>query len=88
MAARHAEEEEMKTCFYCKGPLRRRRIEHMYEWGGARYLIRNVAAEVCAQCGEVYLAPKTLDAIDRVVERKKPDGYVSVAVYNLKTSAA
>jgi len=24
----------MKTCYYCKGPLRRRRIEHMHEWGG------------------------------------------------------
>ncbi len=23
----------MKTCHYCKGPLRRRRIEHMHSWG-------------------------------------------------------
>lgn len=78
----------MKTCFYCKGPLQKRRIEHMHEWSGERVLLRNVAAEVCTQCGEVFLAPKTLDAIDAVVGRKKPDGHVSVAVYDLKTRAA
>lgn len=72
----------MKTCFYCKGPLRRRRIEHMHEWSGRPVLIRNVAAEVCTQCGEVYLVPKTLDAID-AVGRKEPDGHVSVSVYDL-----
>jgi YgiT-type zinc finger domain-containing protein len=83
-----SEGKEMKTCFYCKGPLRKRRIEHMHEWGGERYLIRNVSAEVCVQCGEVYLAPQTLKQIDALVGHKKPDGHASVAVYDLKPRAA
>jgi hypothetical protein len=33
--------EAMKTCYWCKGPLKRQRIEHMHEWAGQRFLIRN-----------------------------------------------
>jgi len=78
----------MKSCYFCRGPLERRRIEHMHEWGGHRYLIRNVAAEVCRQCGEVFLAPATLRAIDRVVKQRKPDAHIAIAVFELKTHAA
>jgi YgiT-type zinc finger domain-containing protein len=78
----------MKTCYFCKGPLRVRRIEHMHEWGGERFLIRNVRAEVCSQCGEVFLAPATLKEIDRLVTKDRPKEHVSVAVFNLKSRAA
>jgi len=78
----------MKTCFFCKGPLRVRRIEHMHEWGGQRFLIQNVRAEVCGQCGEVFLPPATLKAIDRVVSEGRPKKHVSVAVFDLKSRAA
>ena len=78
----------MKTCYYCKGPLRRRRIEHMHEWGGERSLIKNVQAEVCDQCGEAFLAPATLKEIDRLVSNGRPKGHVSVAVFELKSRAA
>jgi YgiT-type zinc finger domain-containing protein len=78
----------MKTCYYCKGPLRRRRIEHMHEWGGERFLIKNVQAEVCGQCGETYLAPGTLHEIDKVVAKGRPKEHVSVAVFELKSRAA
>lgn len=48
----------MSDCRFCGGPLRRRRIEHMHEWGGQRVLIR------------------------------KPDGHVSIAVFQMKSRAA
>lgn len=78
----------MKTCYYCKGPLRRRRIEHMHHWDGQRFLIRNVQAEVCVQCGEAFLSPPTLKEIDRLVARGHPQGQVSVPVYEMKPRAA
>lgn len=78
----------MKTCHLCGGPLRRRRIEHMHERGGQRFLIRNLSAEVCAQCGEAFLAPATLRAVDQLVAVKKPDGHISIAVYEMKSRAA
>jgi YgiT-type zinc finger domain-containing protein len=78
----------MKTCYYCKGPLRRRRIEHMHSWRGQHFLIKNVGAEVCVQCGEAFLAPATLKEIDRVVNRERPQSHLKVAVYALKSRAA
>jgi YgiT-type zinc finger domain-containing protein len=78
----------MKTCYFCKAPLRVRRIEHMPEWGGERFLLRNVRAEVCGQCGEVFLGPQTLREIDRVVSRGRPSKHVTVAVFDLKSRAA
>ena len=78
----------MKTCYFCKGPLRVRRIEHMHEWGSERFLIRNVRAEVCSQCGEVFLAPATLKEIGRLVTKGLPKKHVSVAVFDLKSRAA
>ena len=78
----------MKTCYFCKGPLRVRRIEHMHEWGGERYLIRNVRAEVCGQCGEVFLGAATLKEIDRVVAKGRPKTHVAVAVFDLRSRAA
>ncbi len=78
----------MKTCYYCKGPLRRRRIEHMHRWRGRHFLIKNVRAEVCDQCGEAFLAPTTLTEIDRLVAQDHPTGRLSVAVFEMKSRAA
>jgi len=74
----------MQECFYCKGRVEQRRIEHVHQWGGKLYLFRNVPAEVCRQCGEVYFGPETLDAIDNVVlSEVKPGEHVSVPVFSL-----
>jgi len=63
----------MKICYYCKGPLCRRTIQHMHHWGGRHFLVKNVRAEVCGQCGEVFLSPATLKAIDRLVGTEFPN---------------
>ncbi len=43
----------------------------MQHWlGGRLYLVENVIAEVCPQCGERYYYAKTLDAIDTMLRRK------------------
>jgi len=60
----------------------------MHEWRGRYYRIKNVPAEVCGQCGEVFLAPPTLKKIDRLVSKEPPDSEVTVAVYALKPRAA
>jgi len=78
----------MKTCFVCRGPLRVRHIDHVHEWGGERFLIRNVRGEVCRQCGEVFLAPATLKAIDGLVRTGRPTEHVPLAVFDLKSRAA
>ncbi len=55
----------MKSCPFCKAPLKRKIIEHVHRWGGHWYLFKNVRAEVCGQCGETFLRPTVLRLMDR-----------------------
>ena len=74
----------MKKCLHCKGPVEQRRIEHVHNWKGHLYMFRNVPAEVCIQCGEVFFAPQSLKAMDDVTDHdRKPDEHHSVPVYSL-----
>jgi YgiT-type zinc finger domain-containing protein len=36
---------------------------------GRLYIVENVEADVCTQCGERYFHAKVLDKIDRLLER-------------------
>ena len=55
----------MKSCPFCKAPLKRKTIEHIHRWGRRLYLFKNVQAEVCGQCGETFLKPTVLQLMDR-----------------------
>ena len=75
---------EMKQCPFCKGRIALRRIEHVHRWQGNIYILRNVPAEVCTQCGEVFFAPKELSTMDDVVMRgREPEEHLSIPVYTL-----
>lgn len=74
----------MKKCPFCKGPIEERRVEHVHRWKGELYLLRNVPAEVCTQCGEVFFGPDALKSMDEVVTSKiQPDEHRSVPVFSL-----
>ncbi len=45
-------------------------MEHWLK--GKLYIVENVEAEVCTQCGERYFHATTLDAIDRFLESDHP----------------
>ena len=75
----------MNQCVMCKGPLEDRRVEHVHQWKGQLYLLKNVPAQVCVQCGETYFGPGALEQMDRIVEdRPEPEGQISVPVYSLR----
>ncbi len=49
------------------------------------YVIRNVPAKVCEQCGEKYFSSKIYGIIDKLLkERSKPDDTMIVPVLSLK----
>jgi len=74
----------VQQCPFCKGPVKKKRIEHVHRWKGSLYILRNVPVEVCAQCGEVFFAPDALKAMDRIVMRKRqPEEHLSVPVFSL-----
>lgn len=55
----------MNECMICHGKIEERRVTWMHEYEGRWYLIENLPALVCRQCGETYYTP---EAHDRVVE--------------------
>ena len=55
----------MSECMYCKGDLEERLVARVQEYQGQWYLIENLPALVCGQCGETFYTPQ---AHDRVVD--------------------
>ncbi len=52
------------------------------------YIFNRVPAEVCQQCGEVYLAPAVLEKMDRVtLGEVVPDSTESIPVYGFEKVA-
>ena len=52
-------------CEFCGGETSKRKVSKQHWLLGRLYLVENVEAEVCGECGERYYHAKTLDAIDR-----------------------
>ena len=46
------------------------RKQHWFK--GRLYIVENVAAEVCTECGERYFHATTLDKIDRMISQDHP----------------
>jgi YgiT-type zinc finger domain-containing protein len=57
-------------CEFCGGQTIKKNVRKHHWLNGQLYIIENVAAEVCSECGERYFHAKTLDAIDRLLEGK------------------
>jgi YgiT-type zinc finger domain-containing protein len=53
------------TCEFCGGRTRTKRVKRQHWLRGKLYIIENVKAEVCTECGERYFHATTLDEIDR-----------------------
>ena len=74
----------MTICPCCKGPIEQRRVEHVHRWDGELYILRNVPADVCTQCDEVFFGPDALKSMDDVVTKNaQPEGHRSVPVFSL-----
>jgi len=55
-------------CEFCGGNTAKKTVKKQHWLKGKLYIIENVEAEVCNQCGERYFHAKTLDAINRLLE--------------------
>lgn len=58
------------TCEFCGGKTAKKKVRKPHWLRGRLYLVENVEAEVCNECGERYFHAKTLDAIDTFLEGK------------------
>ena len=57
----------MKTCRICRGSIEPRKIQHKASRNGDFVLVKDLSAEVCGQCGEVYLTPAASRRIDEAL---------------------
>jgi YgiT-type zinc finger domain-containing protein len=51
-------------CEFCGGPTTKRKVTRQHWLQGRLYILENVDAEVCDECGERYFHATTLDKID------------------------
>lgn len=81
------ERKNMKTCYFCKGTVRPQKIEYVYRWKGKIYLFEGVKAEVCKQCGEFFLPPKSLQYMEGAIQRpSKARREIKVPVFSVPRS--
>ena len=52
-------------CEFCSGETRKKKVKRQHWFQGQLYIVENVEAEVCKECGERYFHATTLDNIDR-----------------------
>jgi len=77
----------MMKCPFCGGELEGRVITHPQSYQGKVYILENVPAEVCSQCGEVLLRPKVLEKMQQLVwSGVAPRRTTQVPVYDLAES--
>lgn len=75
-------------CAVCGGNLRRKAITHE-AWRKAHLrLVRNVPAQVCTRCGEVWLKETTLRAVDRLLRTGQPVRTLETPVYDFALTDA
>ncbi len=55
-------------CAFCDGDTAIRRVRKQHWHKGKLYIVENVEAEVCQECGERYYHARTLDGIDAMLD--------------------
>jgi len=55
-------------CEFCDGETALRKVRKQHGHKGRLYIVENVEAEVCRECGERYFHARTLDTIDAIIE--------------------
>ena len=80
------EDTPVTTCLFCNAPVEERLGEHILRWEGEIYILRNVPADVCVQCGQIFFGPDALKAMDAVavaLAKREPDERMAIPVYSL-----
>jgi len=72
-------------CEFCGGTTEKRIVKKQHWLKGKLYIVENVKAEVCGQCGEKYFHAKTLDAIDQLLQSDhQVSGLMNVEVVTMQ----
>ncbi len=59
-------------CAFYGGNTRAKNVKRQHRLNNKLYIVENVQAEVCTECGERYFHARTLDALDKYLSKKHP----------------
>ena len=62
----------MMICEFCGGETVGKKVRKIHWFQGKLYIVDDVDAQVCRECGERYYHATTLDAIDQLLESGCP----------------
>jgi YgiT-type zinc finger domain-containing protein len=75
--------ESPTPCSRCRAKTRHQLITDTQTSEGKVYIVEDVPALVCVQCGEIYLTPETVDAIQDQIEHGQVTETRQVPVYRV-----
>ena len=75
------------SCSVCGAKLKKEKITYTQEINGKVYIVEDVPALVCSECGEQYLEPDTVDIIQEAIEKGKAPKTIKVPVYYFPQSS-
>ena len=59
-------------CEFCNSSTVRKSVRRQHWFKGKLYIVDNVSAEVCRECGERYFHATALDKIDSMISADHP----------------
>ena len=75
-------------CHYCGGEIGEQEIKVDFWWEGKLFLIEDVPAGVCKQCGEKYFTAKVSKGMDEAVKSDKIERLLQIPVKRFKAAYA
>ena len=60
--------QKFMNCEFCGGKTEKKKVKRQHWLHGRLYIVENVEAEVCSECGERYFHAKILYGIDSFLE--------------------
>ena len=76
-------------CEFCGGRTTLRRVRKQHWFRQKLYILEDVPAEVCVECGERYFHARVLDMIDHTLEREHlVKARLQVEIVSLREMAA
>ncbi len=74
----------METCYFCKtGVLEDKQVTVDFRWGDKLFIIENVPAKVCNECGERYYSANISRKMEEIATQQKADRMVEVPLAKL-----
>lgn len=75
-------------CHHCGGEIAEQKIRVDFWWEGKLYLLEDVPAGVCKQCGEKYFTAKVSKEMDEMVKSQQIERTLQIPVKRFREAFA